>query len=184
MNYHEWQSIVERVLERVERFERFITFACFLVLITVVFADVVSREFAGTGLHWARQVGVYANLFVIMFGIGLASAAGAHLRPRFADAWLPASWSSVLNRLQDALMALFCCGFAAIAAGIVYDGFLLAERSAVLGIVIWPFQAVLPAVFLIATFRHGAYASFPALRPLPDGAVGTEPAIRQNGGSV
>ena len=183
MNYQELQAVVAKVLGHLERVERVVTFGCFLILIAVVFADVVSREVAGTGLHWARQVGVYANLFVIMFGIGLASAAGAHLRPRFADGWLPASWSRVLNRLQDAIMAIFCCGFAAIAAGIVYDGFLLIERSAVLGIVVWPFQSVLPLVFLIATFRHGAYASFPALRPMPESG-GTATALRQNGGSA
>ncbi len=156
------------ILERMGRFERAVTFGCFIVLIAVVFADVVSREIAGTGLHWARQVGVYANLFVIMFGIGLASSAGAHLRPRFADGWLPASWSGTLDRLQDGLMALFCLGFAVVAAGMVYEGFELTERSAVLGIVIWPFQAVIPLVFGLATFRHGVYALYPALRPVPD----------------
>jgi TRAP-type C4-dicarboxylate transport system permease small subunit len=155
-------------LERIGRFERAVTFGGFIVLIVVVFADVVSREIAGTGLHWARQVGVYANLFVIMFGIGLASSAGTHLRPRFADNWLPASWSGVLDRLQDGLMAIFCLGFAVVAVGMVYEGFELAERSAVLGIVIWPFQAVIPLVFGLATFRHGVYALYPALRPAPD----------------
>lgn len=165
MNYKERKPVIAAVLRHIEQFERVVTFGCFLVLIAVVFADVVSRESAGTGLHWARQVGVYANLFVIMFGIGLASAAGAHLRPRFADSWLPASWSGVLERLQDAVMALFCCGFAAVATGIVLEGLVLGERSAVLGIVIWPFQAVFPLVFMIATFRHGVYAMYPGLRP-------------------
>jgi len=164
---HSGQPVIAAALKHLERLERVVTFACFLVLIAVVFADVVSREAVGTGLHWARQVGVYANLMVIMFGIGLASAAGAHLRPRFADNWLPANWSGVLERLQDAVMALFCIGFAVVATGMVYDGFVLGERSAVLGIVIWPFQAVIPLVFLIATFRHGAYALYPGLRPVP-----------------
>lgn len=80
------------LLEWLHRAEQLITFAAFLVMIVVVFADVVSREVTGTGLHWARQAGVYANIFVVMFGIGIASAEGAHLRPRFADNWLPAQW--------------------------------------------------------------------------------------------
>ena len=62
-------------------------------------------------------------------------------------------------------MALFCCAFAVVATGMVHDGWLLGERSAVLGIVIWPFQAIIPLVFAVATFRHGAYALYPALRP-------------------
>lgn len=167
MTSHYPHRVIVTALRQIERYERAATFGCFLILIAVVFADVVSREVVGTGLHWARQVGVYANLFVIMIGIGLASAAGAHLRPRFADNWLPARWSGVLDRLQDGVMALFCIGFAGFASGMVYDGFVLSERSAVLGIVIWPFQAVMPFVFLVATFRHGAYALYPGLRPVP-----------------
>lgn len=160
-----------RLLARLERLERAVTFGAFCVLVTVVFGDVVSRETVGTGLHWARQVGVYANLFVILFGIGVASAGGAHLRPRFADGWLPARWSGALDRLQDGGMALFCLGFAVIAAGIAFEGLVLDERSAVLGIVTWPFQAVFPLVFGFAAFRHGAWAWFPELRPAQSGIV-------------
>jgi TRAP-type C4-dicarboxylate transport system permease small subunit len=154
-------------LRRIEQFERAVTFGCFIVLIAVVFADVVSREVVGTGLHWARQVGVWANLFVVMLGIGLASAAGMHLRPRFADNWLPERWSGTLDRLQDGVMAMFCGVFAVVAIGMVHDGWLLSERSAVLSIVIWPFQAIIPLVFAVATFRHGVYSLYPDLRPTP-----------------
>jgi TRAP-type C4-dicarboxylate transport system permease small subunit len=133
--------------------------------VAVVFGDVAAREITGTGLHWARQAGVYANLFVVMFGIGLASADGAHLRPRFADGWLPAAWDPVLLRLREALMALFCAGFAAVAAGVVADSFVMGERSAVLRIVVWPFQLVIPVAFGLASLRHALYGLFPALRP-------------------
>ncbi len=161
------EARVARVLGRIGRVERMLSFTAFLVLIAVVFADVASRELTGTGLHWARQAGVYANLFVVMFGIGIASAHGAHLRPRFADRWLPARWEPLLVRAQEGLMALFCLAFALVAAGVVMDSYALLERSVVLRVPVWPFQAVIPVVFLIAAFRHGAYAVFSALRP-PD----------------
>ena len=167
-------AAIATTLRQIERFERVVTFGCFLVLITVVFADVVSREVVGTGLHWARQVGVWANLFVVMFGIGLASSAGVHLRPRFADNWLPARWAGALDRIQDGLMALFCCGFAVVATGMVHDGWLLGERSAALGVVVWPFQAIIPLVFAVATYRHGVYALYPALRPPGDDKTGED----------
>jgi len=167
------ESFAALILVRIGRVERAITFAAFLVLITVVFADVLSREMTGTGLHWARQAGVYANIFVVMFGIGVASAHGAHLRPRFADGWLPARWGPALERIQDGLMALFCFGFAIVAVGVVMQSYELAERSVVLRIVVWPFQAVIPVVFLIAMVRHGSYACFPALRPADSAADGS-----------
>ena len=159
------QPVATRLLLRIGSVERVVTFAAFLVLIGVIFADVLMREVTGSGLHWARQAGVYANLFVVMFGIGIASAGGAHLRPRFADGWLPERFEPLLIRLQDALMACFCLCFAGIAAVVVMDSYMLAERSVVLRIVIWPFQAVVPVVFVIATVRHGLYAAFPSTRP-------------------
>ncbi|TDJ45082.1 MAG: TRAP transporter small permease [Gammaproteobacteria bacterium] len=155
----------ERLLNRLARAERAITSTAFVVLVVVVFGDVASRELTGTGLHWARQAGVYANLFVVMFGLGVASAGGAHLRPRFADGWLPARFGPVLDRLQDAGMALFCVVFAGIAVAVVAESFELAERSVVLRVVIWPFQAVIPIAFTLAGLRHLAYAMFPELRP-------------------
>ena len=157
--------MLEGFLRRIGRVERVVTFVAFLVLIGVIFADVLMRETTGSGLHWARQAGVYANVFVVMFGIGIASAAGAHLRPRFADSWLPVRLLPALMRLQDALMACFCLSFAIVAGLVVADSFLLAERSVVLRMLIWPFQAIVPIVFVIATVRHGLFAIFPAVRP-------------------
>ncbi|RMF97535.1 MAG: TRAP transporter small permease [Gammaproteobacteria bacterium] len=147
------------------RVERAVTFIAFCAVIAVVFADVVSRELTGAGLHWARQAGVYANLVVVMFGLGLASASGAHLRPRFADGWLPAAWRPWLERIADALMALFCIGFATVAAGVVFDSWQLGERSTVLRTPVWPVQAVIPLAFALVALRHALYAAYPALRP-------------------
>ncbi len=147
------------------RFERAVTFVAFLLLIVVVFGDVVSREVSGTGIHWARQAGVYANIIVVMFGIGLASADGAHLRPRFADGWLPASWDPLVSRLKEFLMAAFCGVFAWVAFSVVAETFVLQERSAVLRTLVWPVQAVIPLVFLLAALRHTLFGLYPALRP-------------------
>lgn len=162
--------LVRAFLHRLRQLEGGLTFAAFAVMVVVVFADVVTREITGSGLLWARQVGVYANIFVVMLGFGLASADGAHLRPRFADNWLPRSWNRVLTHVQEALMALFCLGFCIIAAQVLAETFALQERSVVLRVVVWPIQAVIPLAFGIATLRHGLYAIWPALRPAEVGA--------------
>ena len=101
---------------------------------------------------------------------GLARVA-AHLRPRFADRWLPARFEPVMVRLQEALMAAFCLVFAVVAMDVVVESWELRERSTVLRTLIWPVQLAIPLVFAMATVRHGAFALFPALRPA-DGARG------------
>ncbi|MFW2405901.1 MAG: TRAP transporter small permease [Gammaproteobacteria bacterium] len=174
MKSEPFSNRVERLLVRLASVEKAITFVAFMLLILAVFADVVSRELTGTGLHWARQGGVYANLFVVMFGLGLASAGGSHLRPRFADGWLPERLAPLLERANDLGMAAFCVAFAVIATGVVVDSFGLQERSVALRIAIWPFQAVIPLAFAIGGVRHLAYATFPELRPPDVGALATD----------
>ena len=83
---------------------------------------------------------------VTLVGIGLASDSGSHLRPRFADRWLPAGWDPVLARLGEALTAAFCIGFAFVALQVVLETRVLDERSIVLRLWVWPFQAVLPLI--------------------------------------
>lgn len=141
------------------------TFLAFVLMTAVVFADVVSRELTGSGLPWARQVGVWANIVVTMIGLGIASSTGAHLRPRFADRWLPSSWEPALVRVQESIMAAFSLAFAVLIAVVVFESFVLQERSAILRVVVWPMQLVLVVAFVIAGLRHLGFAVYPELRP-------------------
>jgi len=175
---------VAGVLAGLASAERVISLAAFVLLIAVVFIDVLYRELTGTGLHWARQAGVYANLVVVLFGFGLASAGGTHLRPRFADHWLPATWTPAVIRLQEALMSGFCLGLGLVGITVVAETIALDERSPVLGNPIWPFQALIPLVLLVAALRHALYAAQPSLRP-PDAsayAAGSAAASRAASG--
>jgi TRAP-type C4-dicarboxylate transport system permease small subunit len=160
-----------RCLEKIHSLERAVACAAFLILAGVLFADVLSREFLGTGFAWARQLGVYANLAVTLAGLGLASAGAAHLRPRFADRWAPLSWAPILDRAQDAVTAIFMILFSVGAVLAVSDTLALDERTATPAWAVWPFQALLPVAFLVAAFRHAAYAIVPELRPTAGNAA-------------
>lgn len=163
--------VARSLLAQLDRVERGVTFAAFLVLIAVVFLDVMSRELTGSGLHWASQAGVYANVIVVMVGLGVASSTGAHLRPRFADRWLPARFNAPLERLQELLMALFCAIFAGLGIDIVMETWRLREVSPALGNPVWPVQSIVPLAFALAALRHGLYTLWPGLRAGP--AAGT-----------
>lgn len=163
-----------QVLERVGALERGACIGAFVLLIAAVFADVLSRELTGQGLFWALQAGVYANLVVVMVGLGLASQDSSHLRPRFADGWLPARWDPWLTRLGEALTAAFFLVMFLVAVGVVAETRELGERSPVLGTLIWPVQAIIPLVFAVAAGRHGLYALYPGLRPAPPAAPGAD----------
>ena len=158
-----------RILSAVSRVERGLCVAAFLVVVGVLFADVVSREATAAGLYWAPQVGVWANVIVVMTGFGLASASGAHLRPRFADSWLPARWEPLLATLQHAVAAVFCAAATWLAARVVLESWLLGEVSLDLFVPVWPIQLFIPLALGLATLRHGLYAVYAELRPAETG---------------
>lgn len=161
------RQTAKRILRGLDRVERVATTCAFLALIAAMFMDVLSRELTGVGLHWARQAGVYANVFVVMFGLGLASTGGTHIRPRFADNWLPARWGPVIERLQDGLMSLFCLFIASLGGQLTWESIRLGERSTLLPVAIWPVLAAIPVAFFLVGLRHAIYAAWPGLRP-PD----------------
>ncbi|MCF8473952.1 MAG: TRAP transporter small permease [Emcibacter sp.] len=147
------------------RLEKAVALFAFAVMTLVIIADVVSRKLMGHGIAGAPRVAVYAMIITALISFGLASHKGRHLRPHFADNWLPEKWDSMIIRLQEGLMAVFCLIFAIAAIIVVYDTYLLQETSRMLRIVLWPMQSVMPLAFLIGAIRHGIYACYPDLRP-------------------
>ena len=159
------EKLAASILRLLQKLQTAIVLAAFAVLVLVVFADVVSRELTGAGLYWASQTGVWANVLVVMGGFGLASAAGGHLRPRFADNWLPATWSTAVACLQHVVMAAFCFAIGWLALSVTYETWELGEVSIQLMLPVWPVQLFLPAAFLCAGIQHIIYGCCHARLP-------------------
>jgi TRAP-type C4-dicarboxylate transport system permease small subunit len=154
-----------QLLAWLDRWERRLCVAAFSLLAMVLFADVLLREVSGNGIPWAVQTGVYANLVVALFGMGLAASAGSHLRPRFADRWLPRAWDSTLQRLAHALTALLLLFFAGLALQLALETRALAETATVLRIPLWPLQLLIPLSFISAALRYLLFFLQPQLAP-------------------
>jgi TRAP-type C4-dicarboxylate transport system permease small subunit len=146
-----------------------LTSAAFAVLVLVIFADVVWRWTTGSGIFWAREVGVFANIVLTIIGIGIASSDGTHLRPRFFDRLFPARWDPALTRIQELLTGLGFAALAWVAVGVVQETMILEDRSIVLRWLVWPVQLVLPVAFTLAAIRHSLFGLVPALRPAERG---------------
>jgi TRAP-type C4-dicarboxylate transport system permease small subunit len=153
------------LLDWLDRWERRLCTLAFSVLASVLFADVVMREVSGNGLPWAVQTGVFANVVLALFGLGLATGAGTHLRPRFADHWLPDSWDAVLRRASHVITALILLVAVGFSAQLVLETRVLDETATVLRIPLWPLQALIPLSFLSAAVRCACFALNPALAP-------------------
>lgn len=155
----------KKFLAFVSKMERAITLIAFAVMTLVIIADVFSRKLTGVGIAGAPRIGVFAMIATAFVSFGLASDARRHLRPRFADTWLPDHWDGAITRVQELLTAAFCLAFAVIGVGVVMETYALGEATRMLRIPVWPMQALIPAVFFVATIRHSIFGLIPALRP-------------------
>jgi TRAP-type C4-dicarboxylate transport system permease small subunit len=176
------QRAAAALLTALRQAERWSTAAAFLLMVLVLGWDILGRELLGGGKIWATPIAVYANVFIAFIGIGVASAGGAHLRPRFMDGLAPRAWHAALDRTSDFGFALFSLGAAVLCWGLVRETVELQETDAVLHWQVWPFQTILLAAFGIAVVRHTLYGLFPALRPAAaagENAPPTEEQVRE-----
>lgn len=152
-------------LRRLLQLETVVLLAAFAILIAVVFTDVVLRRLTGSGLLWSRDIGIYANIWLSLIGIGIASAQGSHLRPRFLDAWVRPGWERWLRPMQEWLTALGFAALAAIAWSVVQETRELGDANQVLRWPVWILQLCMPLAFLFAASKHVIFALRPDLRP-------------------
>jgi len=139
------------VLGFIGRTERWITIAAFALMALSLMADVVSRRLFMTGLIGATEVAVIGMVAVSMFGIGVATDEGGHLRPRLFDALIPKSIDALVDRLASAVTGLFFALFAGLA------GFMVLQSMALIFL-----------AFASNAVRFFIYAARPDLKPGED----------------
>lgn len=169
-------------LDRLKLIEQILCFAAFMIMAGALIYDVLKRLITGSGAFGAPQLGVVGMIIVSYIGIGLASAAGSHYRPRFADNVLPASWNDMLSRIGDLGFALFCAVMAGLATEVSLESLDLGDVNAVLRTPIWPVQMVIAVGFGLVAVRHAIYGLWPSLRPVETGEgseIGSEEQIQE-----
>lgn len=162
--------LAEIFLKKLRTFEQAVCFAAFSVMAIALFSDVFWREWTGSGILQASQIGVFGMIVVAFMGIGLATADGAHLRPRFADHLIPKAWEGFIVRLADLITALFYWFVAGVGIYIVFEAYEYGDVFNTVRIVIWPFQLVIVLAYFIGGVRHIIFLARPELRPPESGA--------------
>ncbi len=156
------------VLTAIGRAERWITIGAFALMALALLADVISRRLFLTGLIGATEVAVMGMVAVAMFGVGIATDEGAHLRPRLFDRLIPPALEPLFGRIASAVTAAFFAIFAGLSGWMVMESFLLGDRTEILRAPIWTLQALIFIAFSTNAVRFLAYALDPALKPSED----------------
>jgi C4-dicarboxylate transporter DctQ subunit len=151
------------------RLEATICVVTFSVTAVALIADVLGREFFGDGIFGAQRVAVWSTAIAGLVGFALVTAERGHLRPQFADGWIPARFEKGFDRFADVLSAVICIVLGVYAAWFVQSSAQLNERGLAIPILVWPIQLILPWMFFSSAARHLIFATWPALRPEPKG---------------
>jgi len=160
--------IVQHVLNAVSTIEKAIVVLTFSAVLASLSMDIIGREVFAQGVFGASKFAVYALILCAMAGFGLATASGAHLRPRFLDfvtqgrAEVPARRA---GRVASAAILLFLAWGA---VDMVSFSRMIGDRDLTLGWPVWPVQMILPVAFALSALRHLIYAVFPALSPVEE----------------
>ena len=148
-----------------QRVETAIAVAAFALVASLLFADVMAREFFENGIFAAQKIAVYATAVAGMLGFAIVVGVHGHLRPKVIDRAFPPSWNPVLDRLGDLVSSGICIFMGAIAANFAYTSFEVGEVGMVLLNKLWWMQAIIPYAFFSSALRFLIYAAVPATRP-------------------
>lgn len=165
-------SAVGRALRALYWFEAGLATVAYMAVAGLLLADVLSREIVGEAIWGAQKIAVFGAIIAGFLGMVLSTASNSHLRPQFADGWLPRAWSPGIGRAGDLFSGLLYVGFAIVAVGYVEESIVNKERAGVLYTPLWPIQMVLPYAFFSSAIRHFSFAAYPGLKPeaRPEGA--------------
>ncbi len=163
------QAKVKVFLNGLRIFQQGLCFAAFLGMAGCLMYDVLKREITGSGAFGAPQIGVIGMIVVSYIGVGLASAAGSHYRPRFADNAFPEKYRQMLDRIGEFGFALFCAFMAFVATKVTLESLELNDVSPVLRWPIWPVQSTIAIGFGMVAVQHLLYGIYLELKPQPSG---------------
>ncbi len=157
---------VSMLLNRLYSFEKFVCALGFAVMTTLVLLDIGSREIFSTSITWAQKSAVYLMIWLGFMGASLTSANGGHLRPEMADQLWKGKTKTIIQFLEQAVIALFCLGMASIGFEYILESRTLGDVSVFTGLPMWILQLAIPYSFFSMGLRHAAYAIIPALKPV------------------
>ena len=157
-----------RLLRALTRLEAGLAALALTVLVCILAADVVAVDVFSTGVRAAPQIAVLSNILACMLGLTLATSAGAHFRPTFADWCAPFTWA---DRLGDAISAVLFAAFSVVSVDFVLQSRSYADRVPVLGLPLWPLQVIVPYVLASCAIKHAVFALSPKTKDaLSEGA--------------
>ena len=152
--------MLTRILKYLRWFESGLLVSLFLVMLLVACAQVVARNFFGTGFLWGEELVRMAVLWTTMVGALAAIGHSGHIRIDVIERLVPDRWLPLLNAVANLFATVICFVVAYFSLDLIVWEF--GERNSSIGIIpSWILVSVIPCVAFAMGVRHAIQAFKP-----------------------
>ena len=141
---------IYRVLDNIESY---ICRTLLAVFVTLLFAQIISREFFNYSFSWSEELATYMFVWFVFFGASYAAKLYAHNRVTFQFNKLPKKVSNIIEGIADLFWIAFNCYFVYLSFNFVFFKMNLFWKSQTLGIPMKYIYLILPIAFTLMTIR-------------------------------
>lgn len=143
-------NIISKIFDNLESY---ICRALLLSFVTLLFAQIVTREFFGFSITWSEELSVYMFVWFVFLGSSYAAKLSAHNRVTFQYKWLSPKLRTFSEFLSDVAWLGFNSYFIFISYDFVFNRMNLFWKSQTLGIPMKYIYLILPIAFTLMTIR-------------------------------
>ncbi|WP_372880411.1 TRAP transporter small permease [Psychromonas sp.] len=141
------------ILKIFDNLESYLCRALLLTFVTILFAQILSREILGYSITWSEELSVYLFVWFVFLGSSYAAKLSAHNRVTFQYKWLPAKVCTLFEFISDLLWVAFNSYFIYLSYDFVFNRMNLFWKSQTLGIPMKYIYLILPIAFTLMTIR-------------------------------
>ncbi|WP_409438817.1 TRAP transporter small permease [Psychromonas sp. GE-S-Ul-11] len=136
-----------------DNLESYLCRALLVTFVTLLFAQILSRELFGHSITWSEELSVYLFVWFVFLGASYAAKLSAHNRVTFHYKWLPQKLRTFFELASDLLWVSFNSYFIYLSYDFVFNRMNLFWKSQTLGIPMKYIYLILPIAFVLMTIR-------------------------------
>ena len=143
-------AILKHIFENIESY---VCRALLATFVTLLFAQIVSRELFGQSISWIEELSTYMFVWFVFFGASYAARLSAHNRVTVQFKLFPKMVAKISESIADLLWVLFNLYFVWLSIDFVFFKMNLFWKSQTLGVPMKYFYMILPIAFALMTIR-------------------------------
>lgn len=142
-----------KILHFLDNIEGYMCRTLLALFVTLLFAQIISRQFFGYSISWTEELSVYMFVWFVYFGACYAARLNAHNRVTFQYKLMPSWLPPILEFLTDLIWIGFNCYMVYLSYDFVFNKMNLFWKSQTMGIPMKYIYVILPIGFALMTVR-------------------------------